>query len=308
MILLAALLFIAIAAFLVKRFLSKNPTVTLDYSFGNTELKSIQILIEEGEFQRAAEAFGALTYNQQSYAVDLLALTIKTELLQSWVCTEGGTGLDGLVLATHYHHLNWQFDLNSSFAHATRPEQLKYQSNLDKAKEHLELIENSRSFFLEKSIRQIRVKLLDGKQEEAWNHFVAATNQESDAFWAYVFAADVVQPKWGGDLNNVQTLLDKLPQVTEIRMVVMLKLIEDSFTTNENLFKGGMNDLVAFASEQLNAMHQQVQQTQLDPLHRFVVFNYMKALAERLGDKQLKQTYLTKGRGFRTLLPDGPVF
>lgn len=306
--LLAALLFIAIVAFLVKRFLAKNPTSTLDYTFGNTELKSIQLLADEGKFERASKAFLALDYNLQSYAVDHLALTLKTELLQSWVCAEGGSGLDGLVLATHYHHLNWQFDLNSSFTQSSRAEQLKYKSTIEKAKEHLELVENNRAFFLEKSIRQIRIKLLDGKQEQAWNHFIAATNQEKDAFWAYVFAADVVQPTWGGDLDKVQTLLDLLPQVTEIRMVVMLKLIEDSFNTNENLFKGGMDDLVAFANEQLKAMDQHLKQTDLHPLHQFVVFNYMRNVAERLGDKQLKQVYLTKGMGFKTLVPDGPIF
>lgn len=293
---------------MVKRFLSKNPTITIDYSFGHETLNSILRMIEEGQFTRATECYFELDYQHQSYAVDLLALTASTELLQSWVCAEGGTGLDGLVLATHYHHLNWQFDLKASFAHASRAEQLKYESNLEKAKEHLELIENSRSYFLEKSIRQIRIKLLDGKQDEAWNHFIAATNQEPDAFWAYVYATDVVQPKWGGDLNKVQALLDRLPQVTEIRMTVMLKLIEDSFNVNENLFKGEMNDLVAFATEQLKAMHQQIGQAELHPLHQYVVFNYMRNVAERLGDKPMKQVYLMKGKGYRTLIPDGPVF
>ena len=90
------------------------------------------------------------------------------------------------------------------------------------------------------------------------------------SWFFFVEAKDAVQHRWGGDLDKVQNFLNLLPQVIEIRMVVMLKLIEDSFTTNEKLFKGGMDNLVAFTNEQLHAMYQHLKQIDLHTLHQLV--------------------------------------
>gem|GEM_PF-1689498 len=305
---LLSLLFIGAVSFFIRNYLKRSPSLKVDYSFGNANLLALEVAVRAKQFKEAEVLIRSFEVNMRTLAIDHLALTCTTLELQSWVTSNGGTGYDGLALATHYGLLNWAFEQTKTFANATKTEQKAFTFNSENGRQHLDLVENSRSYFFEKQLRLIRLKMITGEIDAAWNHFIAATNQEPDTFFPYLYAAECIQPKWGGDLNRIQKLIAMLPELPEVRMCVMLKLIQDSFSQEENLFGGTMDDLVTFATEQLALIDNELSKEVPDSGIKYYIYNYVIVTSERLGNKVLKQKYIQLAQGYTTLFPYGPIF
>lgn len=305
---LLTLAFIGSIIFILRHYFKRRPALQIDYSFGNPKFISIQKAITASRFTEAESLIRAENVTMRTLAIDHLALTCTSEEIQAWVSEEGGIGFDGLTLAAHYGFSNWSFELNHSFAQASKTAQRAFTLNRENATQHLDLIENYRLYFFEKQLRLIRLKTVNGEIDAAWNHFIAASNQEPDAFFPYLYVAESIQPKWGGDLNRVQRLLSLLPEIPEVRMSVMLKLIHDSFIHNENLFGGSMEELITFATEQLKHIDQELEKSAPENEIKFFLYNYMVVNSERLGNKVMKNKYVLASKGYTTLFPYGPVF
>ncbi len=271
-------------------------------------MNSIQKAVCSKQFDEAESLIRAESTTLRTLAIDHLALTCTSKQLQTWVCEKGGTGFDGLTLAAHYCFSNWSFELNHSFAQASKTAQRAFTLNSQNAAQHIDLIENNRLYFFEKQLRLIRMKTVNGEIDAAWNHFIAASNQEPDAFFPYLYVAESIQPKWGGDLIRIQKLLSLLPEIPEVRMGVMLKFIHDSFIHNENLFGGSMEELVVFASEQLKHIDQELEKSVPENEIKFFLYNFMVVNSERLGNKVMKNKYVLASKGYTTLFPYGLVF
>jgi hypothetical protein len=148
-----------------------------------------------------------------------------------------------------------------------------------------------------------------GESEDslAKEYFHKAIAIDASKTWPYIHYAELIQPKWGGNLQLIEDFRKIVPANTITHDIVELKLINDSFVSEENYFNGTMKDLEIKAQGMISSIHTKYSTEETKSVNRFIVYNYMMAISDRLNKPEYLSLYERKVNGYYTLYPYGII-
>jgi tetratricopeptide (TPR) repeat protein len=174
-----------------------------------------------------------------------------------------------------------------------------------KSSNNLLSINKNSPFIEEANSRLVRHYMGEGNLEKSKEYFKKTIALNNENIWVYIHYSEVIQPKWGGNLKDIKDLLNNLPKRKLIKQIISLKLALDSYISNENYFGGTMEELDNIANQLLVEIDRQVTKSPPISIHRYIVYNYLFALAEELKNNPLQFKNYQKMNEFFTLYPYG---
>lgn len=89
--------------------------------------------------------------------------------------------------------------------------------------------------------------------------------------------------------------------------MVRLKLVSDSMLLEDNYFDDRTENIREFALESIRAIDEALESQNPASIHRYVLYNYMEAVAGTLNEKELRKKYISLVDGNQTIYPYGWV-
>lgn len=284
---------------------SSNSSPGNDYSLGISTLQNLHKAVAQKKFPRVEIAFLDLDADHRTQTLDLIGLRTPENTLKQWVSRSKKPHIPQLFLGVYYLHAAWKARSHKVAAEVSNTQVRDFFHLLSAANTCLmeaASYPDTREAALE---RLIRLGMGEGEMETAGEMFEKCIELNPQNFWAYLHFAELVQPKWGGSLEQVAELMARLPKNRLIAYAVELKFLNDGFVMNENLFGGSIADLEELAKRRVAKIDQELMQDGLQSIHKVMVYNYLAVIGRRLGNEAFTQKYWMLGEGYMGLFPFG---
>lgn len=264
-----------------------------DYSFGLKQAQQAYRLLKQGKYHEAEQIIVSCSPDDLTQVVDHIALSLKTPALQKWLHQSGNTNVCNLCMGVHYLHLAWKARTHALAADVSDDAAMSFIAYLQQSLETLQKVEGAAKLVGEKHSRLIRVYMGLDDMDEATAHFNEAIKLNPVATWPYIHYAEMIQPKWGGSVEQVQQLLKQLPANALIQQIVQLKLVWDAIKMEEVFFGRTPEEQQQQAMLMLKHTDTELEKKKPESVHRFVLYGYMVCLAGHLGQTALEKEYAT---------------
>jgi hypothetical protein len=285
---------------------SKNPPV--DYSYGLQEAQEALEYLNAEDYLELEKVLVKLSPDNLTLTLDYLALSSEEKSFQNWVKNASNKNAANTATGVFYHHQAWISRTNAYAKDVTEEGAMGFYEYQEKALAFYSEVNSIDPYIGEVYTRMIRLSMGTGEFEEAENYFVKATQKNKNALWPYIHMAEVIEPKWGGSLEKIQNLLKNLPDTKLIQQVVMLKFMLDSYTISENYLEDQpLEALDAKALVRLKSIHAELDSNPPTSPQKYLLYNYMYALAETIGETELQNIYFERVNGRYTLYPFGII-
>ncbi len=295
------------AVYGIRRIIKALRAPSNDYSFGNKDIQVVGMFIRNRKFQHAETMISQLSSDDLTQCLDHLTLSFTIKQLQEFNESSPKEYLADLILGVYYSHQAW-IARGRAYANQTSVDQADlFYSNLEQSKKYLEQAIKSNLYDAEAHARMIRVTMGMGDLEASHAHFQKSIKRDATHIWAHMHYAECIQPKWGGSVDEINRFASNLPAHKLLRAIVQLKLLHDGFQADENYFDQSM-DMESYRlklAEIVIAYSNDSELSNLQSIHRFVVYGYMYAIAEAIGDKQIAKKYMQLLQGNFPLYPFG---
>lgn len=131
-----------------------------------------------------------------------------------------------------------------------------------------------------------------GYSEAVEEHYRASIKENPEHLWTYIHYSEAIQPKWGGSVEQVQNFISSLPSNYLIRTTLRLKLVYDSYISDENYFN--LSDdpeaVNKFVADVASAVDTEIDANPPESIQRFVLYGYMYLMTQFI-DKTVQKKY-----------------
>lgn len=287
----------------------KNYQQNKHYTLGLEEAVRAKQLLSKNRFSDLEQLILNLDTDNLTLVIDSLALSSKVTSLDSYLDKVQNKDTANLLLGTHYLHEAWKARSHSYARNVSQKQIELFYHYQYLARQQLEAIFPLNSLVsIEAQARLIRTKMGDSDFEAAQNHYRFVMSQSPDHLWAHLHYCEIIQPKWGGNLDLIHEFILELKQKRPIiQYVAELKLIMDSFILNQNYFGGNLFQLQRLALSRLEVIDKEVSQNPHNSIHRYIIYNYLYLIADTLNQNWISIKSCKKMQGFRTLYPFGVI-
>ena len=277
----------------------------VDYSFGEVGLQEIKSKISDAEYVSAESLINQLDPDNLRQVIDHVTLNGNEKMLLNWKNTLPDSQLADLFLGVFYMH---EATLHRNYADAKNVSDEESNAFLDystKAKSLLENIQMNEIINAEIYARLVRILGTTSDRKNARHYFEKCIAINPSHLWAHIEYAEIIQPKWGGNLSQVKKHLDNLTKDPLVNQVIYLKMVWDSVLGGENLLGGTMDDLKKQAKELLFEIDAEVKNQPHTSIQKYVLYNYMTVVAEEFNVSTLNKKYNKLMKENFTLYPFG---
>lgn len=287
--------------------LKKRNRAKVDYSFGLKTVRKVKELIEHKQCLKAETLLIGMNSEERTIAIDYVGITLGERILLHWLQKCGGSDISKLCLGVYYLHKAWMLRTHAYARDVTHEGASGFLSYLEKSLDTLTEIDENSSLAGELHSRLIRLFMSLEEWESVDEYFQKAIALDNKMIWPYIHYCEAIEPKWGGSIDKISTFMQQVPPGTTIEMAIELKLVLDSLTASENYFGGSMEQLLLKASATLESTDKTISQKPLVSIHRYIIYNYLMALAAVLSHQEIQQKYEKKVGLFYTLYPFGII-
>lgn len=295
---------VALVAFCIRILVKKNKSYRRNYSLGLKVAEEIQSLIFKGAYKQAESLFENQTINEVTQITDHLALSLKVDKLQAWQDSEN-SDFSKLSLGVFYLHQAWIVRSHKLAEEISDGDRDVFYDYLKLSKGFLDGIPENAKCNAEVNSRRIRLYMSLSDNESASEYFKKVSKKYPDLVWPFLHYAELIQPKWGGSIDEVERFYENLPNDFLIKAISELKLIMDAILVDDNYFKKYNENLTDFAIQKMLEIDEKVVSKNLQSIHKYVLYNYMEALANNLNRKDIREKYLKLQNGHYTIYPYG---
>lgn len=284
--------------------LKKQQEYRRDYSLGLRAAKEVQKLIKKKRYLEAEEKVKEQSLNDVTQIIDHLSLSLKKNELLSWNESRE-SDLSKLTLGVFYLHMAWITRGHQRAKNVSNEQFEGFFEYLNLCKEMFETISIKSFYNPEVESRRIRLYMSLEDYSLATECFTSLSKNYPDFIWPFIHYCELIQPKWGGEIENVEKLYESLPDDFLIRSIVELKLINDSIVMNDNYFRKYNDDIYEYARERVINIDAEYNTNEVNSIHRYILFNYMEGVSDDAGVKKLKKKYEKLMDGNFTIYPYG---
>lgn len=298
-------IFIAITVFvIIKTF--KKKSYRRNYSLGLKLAEDAESLIKQKKYKEAENLVSKQSLNDITQVVDHLALCFKEKVLTEWN-TSTNSDLAKLTLGVFYLHLAWISRSHKLAKDVSKKKAEDFFDYLDLSYDTFDTISENSFYSPELNSRKIRLYMSYGNNETAGEYFNEVSKNQSNFIWPFIHYAELIQPKWGSDIKDLEDFYENLPENFLIQSIVETKLILDSMIMDENYFSKYNINIKSFAKEKVLAIDADLNAENTDSIHKYILYNYMILLSDEIGDNTIKSKYKKLKDGNYTLYPHGLV-
>lgn len=288
------------------KFFKRKKDFRRDYTLGLKVAEEIQIYIKHKNYSTAEQKTQRQDLNNITQIIDHLSLSLSENELLSWN-ESSKSDLSKLALGTFYLHLAWITRSHKLAKNVSKNQAKGFFDYLQVSEDIYESISTDSPYNPEAESRKIRLYMSLGNMALATNYYNNLYNNLPEFIWPYIHYSELIQPKWGGTIENLEIFYESLPKDFLIHSIVELKLILDSTIMNDNYFRKYNSDIKEFARQKLIQIDEEYDKIQISSIHRYIFFNYMEALSDTLKLKSLKSKYKTLMDGNYTIYPYGLI-
>jgi tetratricopeptide (TPR) repeat protein len=276
-----------------------------DYSYRLQEAIDIKKELIQGNYTKVEDLFLALSSDNISHTTDYLALNSGVEQLKKWSETTRKSEIAQLILATYYGHKGWKIRGYGYASDVPLKDRFSFSDYQKKALELYKDVQNNKLLKAEVYSRLIRVYMSLGETEKGTKAFQKCIKLDSLKVWAYIHQSEAIQPKWGGSLEEVTSLREKITSLELIDQITSLKLLLDSHISGDNLTGNDEVDLKTQSKELILKIDKQIRKNLPNSILKYILYNYMVAVAQEAENENIISTYFYKMNDNYTLYPFG---
>ena len=238
--------------------------------------------------------------------IDHLALSIKGKKLKAWQETEN-TDFSKLTLGVFYLNQAWIVRGNNLSDEVSDDKTVSFNNYLHLSKSIFSLISENSVYEAELYSRKIRLHMGLNDNETGYSYFKKVSQKYPDLIGAFIHYSELIQPKWGGSIDEVVNFKEGLPDNFLIKSIIELKLIMDAIVINDNYFVKYNEDLNDFAIEKILKIDKELLTNDLTSIHKYILYNYMEAISNNTNRRDLRTKYLKLVDGNYTIYPYGLI-
>ena len=278
--------------FFIRKLLKTLRAPAINYAFGRKDIEVISLFISNKKYEQAETMLFNFNSDDLTQAIDHIALTLSEKQLKNYCENCNRNALSSLVLGSWYLHNAWKIRGHKVASELSTKQFEAYVENLRLSAPLLQAAISESWLSSEALSRLIRVNMGLGYSDEIEALYEASIKSDPKHLWTYIHYSEAIQPKWGGSIQQVQNLLDKLPDDYLIHTTVRLKLLYDSFMSQENYFKLGDNpdDEEKFVVDVASAVDAELNANPPESIQKFVLFGYMYLMSQFI-DKTVQKKY-----------------
>jgi tetratricopeptide (TPR) repeat protein len=284
----------------------EKPLAKTDYSFGLPVSIAIKKHLDKKEYDKVEELMMSLDSDTISHVVDHLSLNTTETDIRKWFDTKTESEAACLVLGVFYAHKGWEARGHGYGSEVSEDEAMSFFDYEQKAEGYLKSVSKNKLYKAEAYCRLIRVYMALNDGEKEAESFTKCVALDPLKVWAYVHYLEAIEPKWGGSKEHVIELLENLPDSQLISHIMILKMLNDSFVSEEYLCSDEDIDILETARVNMRRIDEELTASyEKSSILQYMVYNYIVGLAQETGDKDLLNKYFTKMNNHYTLYPFG---
>ena len=278
--------------FFIRKFLKTLRAPVINYAFGRKDIQVISLFISNKKYEQAEIMLSHFDSDDLTQAIDHVALTLSEKQLNNYYENSNKSAFPSLILGAWYLHNAWKLRGNKLASELNTKQFESYIENLRSSGPLLQAATSESCLASEAHSRLIRVSMGLGYSEAVEGHYIASIKENSEHLWTYIHYSEAIQPKWGGSVEQVQQLLNSLPDDYLIRTTLRLKLLYDSYMSEENYFKLSDNpdEVNKFIVDAITAIDAELNAHPPESIQRFVVYGYMYLMTQFI-DKTVQKKY-----------------
>lgn len=297
-------LLLIVILYLVLKNIFKKTKGRRDYSLGFDVAIEAASLVKEKDYDRLEAMIRSQEINDVTQIIDHLALLLNEQELEAWKLAKE-SDISKLSLGVFYLHLAWIRRSHKLANNVTTKRKADYFTFLSLCQEQFDAISIESYYSPELYSRLIRLYMSMGDNITATEYFKKVRQSHPDFIWPYLHYAEMVQPKWGGYIEDLESFYESLPDNYLIHSIVELKLILDSFIMKDNYFSKYNRNLKEFAKEKLKHIDDKLCPENTDTIHKYVLYNYLEEVAKDVKQGSIRKKYKKLKNGYNTLYPHG---
>ncbi len=287
----------------------KNEQKNDEYTLGLDEAIKCRSLFSRGKYDEFEELFLQLNSDNLTQVIDCISLSFNGSKLMDYFQAGKNKNIANLILGAFYNHQAWRIRTHGYAKDVSDEQAFGFYEFQEKSSERLFAVDElTSSLFIEAQSRLIRYSTGMGRIKDAKLFYRQVMEKAPENLWAHLHYCEVIQPKWGGNLGLISDLMDEIKlKRSIIQYIVELKLLLDSFTLGENYFGGSMEDLKVLSKRRLKEIDKAVSTNPPTSIHRYILYCYLYALADDVGNTRLTIKNSKKMEGYLTLYPYGVI-
>ncbi|MBO9703484.1 MAG: hypothetical protein J7604_24970 [Sporocytophaga sp.] len=290
----------------LRYFFKKKKGYRRQYSLGLIAAEEVQKLIKNKAYSEAEKKIQNQSLNDITQIIDHLSLSLNEDELLKWDESEN-SDISKLTLGVFYLHLAWITRSHKLAKDVSQKDAEGFYDYLDLCEKTFESISADSFYRPELESRNIRLYMSLGDNSIASYFFDTVTKKHPDFIWPYIHYAELIQPKWGGAIEDLERFYESLPDNFLIRSIVELKLILDSNIMSDNYFVKYNNNINEFARQKVIKIDAELNLNSVSSIHKYILYNYMVAISEDLKLNDLSKKYQKLVDGKYTIYPYGLV-
>ena len=288
----AAILPIVAGLFFIRKVFKALRAPAINYAFGRKDIEVISLFISNKKYEQAETMLSHFNSDDLTQAIDHVALTLNEKQLRNYYENNGKNALSSLILGAWYLHNAWKVRSNKVASELSTKQFESYVENLRLSGPLLQAAINESWLASEAHSRLIRVSMGLGYSDAVEEHYRASLKENPEHLWTYIHYSEAIQPKWGGSVEQVQNLISSLPSNYLIRTTLRLKLVYDSYISDENYFN--LSDdpeaVNKFVADVASAVDTEIDANPPESIQRFVLYGYMYLMTQFI-DKTVQKKY-----------------
>lgn len=288
----------------LRYFLKKKKTYRRDYSLGLKVAEEVQNLVKNKSYDKIEEIVKNQNINDITQIIDHLALSLKENELLNWNELKK-SDLSKLTLGVFYLHLAWIARSHKLAKNVSSKKAEDFYDYLQLCELTFESISTNSLYEPELESRKIRLYMSLGDDSIASEYFHNISKKHPDFIWPFIHYSELVQPKWGGNIETLEKFYENLPDNFLIHSIVELKLILDSTIMNDNYFKKYNNNINDFAQKKVIRIDAELNSGNINSIHKYILYNYMESVTENVKLKDLRKKYQKLMDNNYTIYPYG---
>lgn len=281
-----------------------NKKYRREYSLGLKIAQEIQTLIRNNNYSEVEQKVRNQNINDITQIIDHLALSLQEDELLQWNNSQQ-SDLSKLTLGVYYLHFAWIERSHKLAKDVSTKQAMGFYDYLKSCRETFETISTDSFYNPELESRKIRLYMSAGNSTLAKNCFHNLAENQPDFVWPFIHYAEIIQPKWGGTIEQVEQFYENLPNNFLIHSIAELKLILDAIIMGDNYFSKYNTDINAFAREKVLQIDTEYDNIEINSIHRYILYNYMAAVSEAVKLRKIKLKYEKLMNGKYTIYPYG---
>lgn len=288
----AAILPIVAGLFFIRKVFKALRAPAINYAFGRKDIEVISLFISNKKYEQAETMLSHFNSDDLTQAIDHVALTLNEKQLKNYYENNDKNALSSLVLGAWYLHNAWKVRSNKVASELSTKQFESYVEHLRLSGPLLQAAINESWLASEAHSRLIRVSMGLGYSEAVEEHYRASIKENPEHLWTYIHYSEAIQPKWGGSVEQVQNLISSLPSNYLIRTTLRLKLVYDSYISDENYFNlsDDPEEVNKFVADVASAVDTEIDANPPESIQRFVLYGYMYLMTQFI-DKTVQKKY-----------------